>query len=148
MATSRSRTQEVPEVEVQSRELSTLTELAPDTLDSDYVYRLVHKSPLKVSRARARGYVIVDPNIEEIKILATGQSPEAADGTYTIGDTILMKLRKVEYRARRIASKKKTDKRLKGPVRKFKRTAQEKVQGRYNQSVEVISKKDPHPQED
>lgn len=148
MATSRSRTSEVPEVEVVSRELGTLLELDTATLDQNYVYRWIHKSPLKVSRARARGYTMVDPGTEEVLIVVTGGAPETADGTYTIGDVVLMKLLKSEHRARRIASKRKTDKRLKGPVRKFKRAAQEKVQGRYNQSVEIISKKDPHPQED
>lgn len=137
---------EVPEIEVYSRELSTLTDLNPDSLDPNFNYRWVHKSALKISRQRARGYTIVKPSEEDI-LNAAGEAPEAADGTYTIGDVILMKIKKTDFRARKHAQKRKTDKRLKGPVRKFKRDAREKGASR-GQIVEVITTKDPHGKED
>lgn len=143
----RPKTQEVlGEIEVYSRELATLTDLDVDKLDPNYSYRWVHKSGLKIGRQRARGYVVVDPAKEEI-LNAAGESPESADGTYTIGDVILMKIKKIDHRARRHAQKRKTDKRLKGPVRSFKRKAREKVD-RAGQRVEVITTKDPHGKED
>lgn len=144
---ARPQPSEVPEVEVKSRELGSLTELDPACLDKHYTYRWVHKSPLKVARAKARGYRIVDPANEEIRN-AVGESPEAADGTYTLGDVILMRIKRDEYRARRKTQKRKTDKRLKGPVRKFRRTAQERGALR-GQHIEVITdNKDPEGKED
>jgi hypothetical protein len=145
MAT-RPRAQEVPEIEVYNRELATLTDLDESTLDPNYTYRWVHKSGLKIGRQKARGYVIVKPEDEEIKN-AAGEAPEAADGTYTIGDVVLMKIKKLDYRQRKHAQKRKTDKRLKGPVRKFKREARTKTD-RAGQRVEVITTKDPHGKED
>lgn len=137
--------QEVPDLEVTSRELGTLTELDPTTLDKNFTYRWVYKSPLKIARARARGYVMVDPSTEDV-LNAVGESPESADGTYTLGDVVLMKLPKLQHRARRIAQKNKTDKRLKVPARKFRKTVQEKSRLR-GQEIEVISKKDPEKED-
>lgn len=145
MATNRQQ-QEALDIEVQNRELSTLLELDLKSLDPKYIYRWAYKSPLKVARQRARGYVIVNPAEEKI-LDAVGESPEAADGTYTLGDVVLMKILKEEYRARRHAQKRRTDKRLKGPTRKFKRTAQGKTD-RSGQPVEVITNKEPKGSED
>lgn len=137
--------QEIPDLEVHSRELGTLTELDPATLDKRFTYRWVHKSAMKVARARARGYVMVDPSTETI-LNAVGESPESADGTYTLGDVVLMKLPKLQHRARRLAQKNRTDKRLKGPTRKFRRTAKEKGLQR-GQDIEVITNKDPEKED-
>lgn len=144
MATN-SRPEEVPQVEVRSRELGTLTELDPDSLEKGYTYRWVHKSGLKVARARARGYRIVDPTSETI-LNAVGESPEAADGTYTLGDVVLMRIKTLDFRARRKAKKIKTDKRLKGPIRKFRRTAQE-TGAKRGEQIEVITTKDPQKED-
>jgi hypothetical protein len=142
---SNSQPKEVPQVEVTSRELGTLTELDPQFLDKAFEYRWVHKSQLKVARARARGYVIVDPNTEEIKN-AVGDSPDAVDGTYTLGDVVLMKIKRLDFRARKINQKRRTDKRLKGPVRKFKRDTSAK-RTRSGEAIEVITNKDPEQEE-
>lgn len=137
---------EVPQVEVTSRELGTLTELDPQTLMKGFEYRWVHKSPLKVARAKARGYTIVDANVEELKN-AVGESPDiAADGTFTLGDVVLMKIDRLGLRARKIAQKRRTDKRLKGPVRKFKRDTSAK-RTRSGEAIEVITNKDPEQEE-
>jgi hypothetical protein len=136
---------EVPDLNVKSRELATLSELDLSTLDPNFTYRLVHKSPLKVARARARGYIIVDPAHETI-LNAVGEAPEAEDGTYRVGDTILMKLPKLTHRARRKAQKRKTDKRLRVPERKFRKQAAEKAALR-GQDIEVITSKDPEREE-
>lgn len=142
---TKAKPQEVPEVEVKSREYSTLTDLDKSQLDPSFEYRWVNKSPLKVARKKAMGYSIVDPSTEEI-LNGIGEAPDTADGTYTIGDVVLMKIPKVEHRARRVASKRKTDKRLKGPVRKFKRAAVEKGSQR-GEEIEVITRKDPEKED-
>lgn len=146
MAAIRPQPKEDFNIEVQSRELGTLLEIDPKYLDPKYTYRWVHKSNLKIARQRARGYVMVIPAEEKI-LDANGESPEAEDGTYTLGDVVLMKILKDEYRARRHAQKRKTDTRLKGPARKFKRTAQSKTD-RSGQPVEVITNKEPKGSED
>jgi hypothetical protein len=140
-----SQRKEVPQVEVTSRELGALIELDKSKLDPDYEYRWVHKSPLKVARARARGYRIVEPDSEDV-LNAVGESPAAADNTYTIGDVVLMKIKRIDHRARRQAQKRKTDQRLKGPVRKFRKSAEEKSRLR-GQRIEVITDKDPEPKD-
>ncbi len=137
---------EVPQVEVKSREFGSLLDLDLSKLDSDYQYRWVHKSPLKVARARARGYRLVEPNSEEI-LNAVGESPAAADNTFTVGDLVLMKIKKLDHRARRIAQKRKTDARLKGPVKKFRKSAEEKSALR-GQTIEVITDKEPTGQQE
>lgn len=137
---------EVLDIEVKDRELGTLLEIDPKLLDPKFTYRWVHKSSLKIARQKARGYVIVNPAEEKI-LDANGESPEAEDGTYTLGDVVLMKILKDEYRARRHAQKRKTDVRLKGPTRKFKRTAASKTD-RSGQPVEVITNKEPKGSED
>lgn len=134
--------QEVPEVEVtdQSLELSSLVELDPSTLDPAYNYRWAHKTPLKVARLRAKGYEIVKPEEVEIKN-AVGDSPESEDGTYTVGDLVLMRCKKQIHRARRHKIAKKTTQRLKGPEKKFRRTAKEKGRAR-GLDIEVITDKE------
>lgn len=140
------QTQEALDIEVKDRELGTMLEINPKYLDPKFTYRWVHKSNLKIARQKARGYVIVSPAEEKI-LDANGESPEAEDGTYTLGDVVLMKILRDEYRARRHAQKRKTDTRLKGPTRKFKRTAQGKTD-RSGQPIEVITNKEPKGSED
>lgn len=133
---------------VQSRELSTLADLDPSTLDKKAQYRFVYKSPLKLARAKARGYVVVDPLEEDgIRNLAGEPMEVASDGTYTVGDTVLMKISKVAYRAREKKKKRKTDMRLKGPTKGFKKKAREQGSVR-GQDIEVITKKDPEQGDD
>src|SRR5690348_16466104 len=83
---------EVPGLSVKNRELGSLTELDPESLDKAFEYRWVLRAPLKVARMKARGYVIVDPAVEPDIKNAVGESPTVADGTYSIADVILMKL--------------------------------------------------------
>jgi hypothetical protein len=142
---SKQQLQEVPDLQVTDRELGTLSELDFSCLDPSFQYRWINKNPLKVARAKARGFIVVDPSEETIKNLV-GESPEATDGTYSIGDVILMKLPILNHRARRHAQKRKTDKRLRGPERKFRKTAAEKGALR-NQRIEVITNKDPEKED-
>lgn len=132
--------QEVPIVDVQQQDLGTLSQLDLSSLDPKYIYRLVHKSNLKVARAKAKGYVIVRPEEEEIKN-AVGDSPEAEDGTYTVGDTVLMKCPKDTHRARRHHVKRKTDARLGAQKKKFRKTAKQ-VSRKAGIDIEVITDKD------
>lgn len=131
---------EVPTVTVTQQDLGTLTELDMSTLDPGYIYRWVYKAPLKAARARARGYEIVDPAEEAIKN-AVGDSPEAEDGTYTIGDVVLMRCKKPIHRERRHANKRKTDQRLKGPERKFRKEVKT-VGSQRGLDIEVITDKE------
>lgn len=133
---------------VQSRELATLADLDVSTLDRRFQYRFVYKSPLKLARAKARGYVVVDPAEEDgIRNIAGEVMETAADGTYSVGDTVLMKIPKVAYRAREKKKKRRTDARLKGPSKGFKKKAREQASIR-GQEIEVITKKDPQQEED
>ncbi len=134
-------------LEVQDRELATLTELDPDSLDKAFSYRWVYKNPKKTARMRARGYKFVDPTQEEPKNLVGDVVEVASDGTYTVGDTVLMKVPRVVKKARDRKKARKTESRLKGPQRSFKKKAREQSAIR-GQNIEVITKKDPQREEE
>lgn len=133
---------EVPQVEVQERDLGTLVELDLSTLDPGFTYRWVNKSQLKVARAKAKGFKIVDPAEDEGIHNLFGDDIEAQDGTYTVGDVVLMKMPKERHKARRHMVRRKTDQRLKGPVKKFRKVARDVSESR-GQRIEVITNKDP-----
>ena len=116
-------------------------DLDPETLDPAYNYRWTHKSPKKMARARAKGYRLVDPALESGICTVGGESPETAtDGTYTVGDVVLMKVPKSTHKKRRKAIAKRRDDRLRGPERKFRREAQA-ASSRLTTPVEVITTK-------
>jgi len=135
--------QPVPELQVRDRDLSVIVEIDTERLMKRYKYRLVHKSRLKFSRAKSNGYVIVNPEEEVIYSAVTGEPIEPAeDGTYTLGDTVLMKILLDRYRQRRKAKKVKTDERLRGPKRRFKAKARG-LRDRAGNEIEVITNLDP-----
>lgn len=132
------RRQEALNLQVESLEnLGSMLELDPSTLDPNFKYRWVNENNLKVARARAKGYRPVDPEIEEVKN-AVGDSPEVVGGVYKVGDVVLMRTPISTYRGRRQQIAQKRDRRLKGPVRKFKREAQEQSERR-GERIEVVS---------
>lgn len=133
----------VPTVNVESREhMGSMLELDLEQLDRAFKYRWVNVAPLKVARARAKGYVFVDPNEEDIRNLV-GDSPDIADGRVRVGDVILMKCSRNLHRDRRKRVADRTKTRLSGPKRKFKREANVRGVERYGQAVEVITDKEP-----
>lgn len=132
------RRQEALNLQVESLEnLGSMLELDPSTLDPNFKYRWVNENNLKLARARAKGYRPVDPEIEEVKN-AVGDSPEVVGGVYKVGDVVLMRTPISTYRGRRQKIAQKRDRRLKGPVRKFKREAQEQSERR-GERIEVVS---------
>lgn len=132
---------EVIQVEVEQRDLGTQLELDPSTLDPAYVYRWVRKVPLKMARQKVKGYEIVVPADDEGIRNVFGDSPEAEDGTYTMGDVVLMRCKKQSHKARRHAVKRRTDQRLRGPEKKFRRESDEIAQKR-GIDIEVITDKE------
>lgn len=130
--------QEVPQLQVESLEhLGSMLELDVRLLDPNFKYRWVHKSPIKVARAKSKGYKFCDPDSEDIKNVV-GDSPEAEDGTITVGDLVLMRTPRTLYKARRKRIRIKGQQRLKGPIRKFRKEAQ-KASARYAEPVRVIT---------
>jgi hypothetical protein len=130
------------DIEVNSRDLAALIEIDVSRTDPRFRYRLVHNSRLKAARARAKGYVIVDPDQEEIYTISGDKLEVSADNIYRVGDTFLMKIALREYKARRVAKRKKTEERLSGPKKKFKSLARSK-RDRAGQTVEVITSREP-----
>lgn len=134
---------EVPQVEVESREnVGSMLDLDTSKLDQKFKYRWVNVAPLKVARAKARGYVFVDPDEEDIQNLV-GDSPDTDDGRIRVGDVILMKCAKELHRARRKRVAEKTKSRLGAQKRKFKRQAQLRGQERYGVPIETITDREP-----
>lgn len=130
---------EVPKVEVEQQDLATLTEIDPSTLDKDYKYRWVKKAPLLIARKKAKGYMLVLPSDEEIKNPIGEDLEVAEDGTYTLGDVVLMKCKRSRYNERRKEVKRKVDRRLKAPIREFKKKGSEKTRNRYGSELEVTT---------
>lgn len=134
---------EVPQVSVESREhMGSMLDLDLDRLDKKFKYRWVNIAPLKVARAKAKGYIFVDPDEEEIRNVV-GDSPDTEDGRVRVGDVVLMKAPRTLHRERRKRIADKTKSRLTGQKRKFKREARTQGTKRYGQPVEVITDKEP-----
>ena len=132
---------EVAEIKVEPQEyLGSMLELDLAKLDPNFSYRWVHKSNLKIARAKAKGYRVVKPDEEQIQNVV-GDSPETEDGTFTVGDVILMKCPKSLHKARRERVKTKVERRLKGPMRKFRKDAQAKSM-HFSEPIEVITDKE------
>lgn len=129
-------------LEITSRDLANLIEIDVERLDQAFKYRLVHKSRMKVGRRRAMGYITVDPDEEEIFHVSGERVEPAADNTYTFHDLVLMKIARPEYRRRRKAQQRRTEERLGGPKKAFKRKAQS-MRDRAGNTVEVITTKEP-----
>lgn len=139
----RNPNQEVPQVSVESREhMGSMLDLETSILDPKFKYRWVNIAPLKVARAKAKGYIFVDPDEEEIRNLV-GDSPDTEDGRVRVGDVVLMKVPTAKHRERRKRLNERTKTRLVGPKKKFKRQAQVEGQQRYGQAVEVITDREP-----
>jgi hypothetical protein len=131
-----------PQVTVESREhMGSMLELDPSQLDKAFKYRWVNVAPLKVSRAKAKGYRFVDP--DEGIVNAVGDSPDTEDGRVRVGDVVLMKCPRTVYRERRSRVATRTKTRLGVQKRKFKREAEARGIERYGQAVEVITDKEP-----
>lgn len=131
---------EAPQLKVESLEnMGSMLELDLSALDPNFVYRWVHRSNLKIARAKARGYRVVLADDEVVKNVV-GDSPETSDGTFQVGDVILMKTPRDIHKGRRVANRKRADRRLKGPVRKFRENARE-ASTNYSESIEVITDK-------
>lgn len=140
---SRNPKREVPKVSVESREhMGSMLDLDVSQLDPKFKYRWVNVAPLKVARAKAKGYIFVDPDEEEIRNLV-GDSPDTEDGRVRVADVVLMKAPQTLYRERRKRITERTKTRLTGPKRKFKRQATDEGTKRYGQPVEVITDKEP-----
>lgn len=140
--TNHTHNQEVPSVSVESREhMGSMLELDTSRLDKRFKYRWVNVAPIKVARAKAKGYIFVDPD-EEIQNLV-GDSPDTEDGRVRVGDLVLMKAPRALYKARRAKLASTTKARLGGQKRKFKREAQVTGQERYGMPIETITDKEP-----
>jgi hypothetical protein len=129
-------------LEITARDLANLIEIDVQRLDPAFKYRLVHKSRMKVGRRRAMGYITVDPDMEEIFHVSGERVEPAADNTYTFHDLVLMKVPRPEYRQRRKALQRRTEERLGGPKKAFKRKARS-MRDRAGNEVEVITTKEP-----
>lgn len=131
----------VPQLQVENLEnLGTMHDLDQRSLDPNYTYRWVNLSAnIKMARAKAKGYSFVDPDTEPVSNLV-GESPDVKDGHYVVGDTVLMRCPKPQWKGRRAAVRKKALNRLKGPERKFRKAAEE-ASSNYGEQVEVITDK-------
>lgn len=132
---------EVPDLDVQSLEdAGSMLALDLDRLDPDFVYRWVNVDPRKIGRAKARGYVFVDPEEEQIAN-TVGDAPEVKDGRYVVVDVVLMKCRLSVRKNRRRKLRQQSEARLKGPERKFRKEASESSK-HYSERIEVITDKE------
>jgi len=121
-------------------------DLDPRSLERGYRYRWVYRAPVKVSRAKARGYAVVDPaSHQPIMNFAGDILQPVEDGTITVGDVVLMRTPEQHYRGRRKLLRKKTGEKLKGPTKSFKEKAKQEKQRnrRLSENIEVITNKDP-----
>ena len=65
--TPASRAVPEPEISVFDRENPSLLDIDKKSTDPSFEYRWVYKSATRIARTRAKGYVKVDPDQEEIR---------------------------------------------------------------------------------
>lgn len=132
---------EEAELKIESIEnMGSMLELDPACLDRKFKYRWVYKHPLKIGRAKARGYRIVDPVSHTPTIVnLVGDAPDrASDGTITVGDVVLMRTLRSQYIGRRKKLRKLNKERLTGPEKTF-RTKAKRAQQRLGKNIKVIT---------
>ena len=112
-----------PEVSIYDREIPSAMDLDMTLLDPNYEYRFVFKSPTRIARCKAKGYVKVNPDEEEVTNTVGDRLEVDVDGFYTVGDVILMKCRRQKVEQRREADRDLTNARLKTAKAKFKKEA-------------------------
>lgn len=136
------------ELNIQSVEnLGSNLDLDPSSLERGYRYRWVYRAPVKVSRAKARGYRIVDPAThKKIRNFASDVLTPSEDGTITVGDVVLMRVPEEHYRGRRKEIRRRTKDRLTGKGReenRFKAKARETARrAKLSEQVKVITDED------
>lgn len=113
---------ELPKVSTHEfRDVQSLLELDQATLDPTRHYRWIRESPLKVGKAKMRGYEVVHQD-DGVQTLA-GFLDDAGDGIMRIGDVILMSCPLKGYRTRKRAQQKFANARLAAPAKQFKKNA-------------------------
>lgn len=113
----------VPEVTAQElREVNSLLELDPETMDPARHYRWVRSHPLQVGKAKMRGYVVEKKEEGGVQTLA-GFLDDTGDGLMRVGDVILMSCEIKGFRKRKRAQLKQSEARLSAPAKQFKRNA-------------------------
>lgn len=134
-----------PQVDVgyEKSDVQSMLEVDLNSLDKRFKYRWVNVAPIKVSRARAKGYEFVDPSDKSLRN-AVGDALDASeDGRVRVMDVVLMRVPVARHKANRTRVRERTKTRLGAPKRKFKRDANAQVQRRYGVSAEVITDKEP-----
>lgn len=117
----------LPNVEVEQLEhgqIASLLELDPETLDPSLHYRWVNATPLKVGKAKVRGYraILSDSGVRTL----AGYLDDTSDGTMRIQDVILMACPVEKWRGRKRAALKQVRARLSAPKKQFKKNARAK----------------------
>lgn len=107
----------------QPRNISSALELDPRTVDPNMHYRWVRNDPLRITKARLKGYDIV-------KATKDGPTPyvsvgDSADGTIRVGDVILMACTKAQYELGRVEVKQTADDRLRRVTQPVKKLAKD-----------------------
>jgi hypothetical protein len=120
-------------------------DLDPKCLESGYKYRWVYRAPVKVSRAKAKGYAVVNPatHPKRLRNFAGEELVPAEDGTLTVGDVVLMRSKKDVYINRRKKLKRQTKEKLDGQVGEFKAKAKRAAKrARLSQGIRTITNED------
>ena len=84
-------------IDTSDRSPEDFTQLDPDTEDEQYYYRWVQSRDANIVKKRVRGFEFADSE-EEKTLFDLDQ--KKADGRIHFGDTVLMKMKKTQKRAR------------------------------------------------
>lgn len=134
-----------PQVSVgyEQQDVQSLLQVDLNSLDKRFKYRWVNVAPIKVSRARQKGYEFVDPSDKSLRNIVGDALDTSEDGRVRVMDVVLMRVPKGRYAANREKVKDRTKTRLGAPKRRFKKEAQAQTRSRYGVATEVITDKEP-----
>lgn len=117
--------QSLPDVQLtdERRDVQSMLELDPETMDKSLNYRFVKDDPMNIARKRLKGYRPVLKEADGVKTLVDVE--DQADGLIRVGDTILMACPKEGFRKRQREARKFSEGRLRIPKKRVKEKARE-----------------------
>jgi len=100
------------------RDVESMLELDPETLNPNMNYRFVKDEPLNISRKRMKGYRPVLKEDNGVKTLV--EADDQGDGLIRVGDTILMACPKGAFKRRQKEARVRAAGKLRIPKKKVK----------------------------
>lgn len=120
------------------RDVGSMLELDPESMDSTKNYRFVREDPMRIARHRMKGYKL---SSKADGPTCFAESDDRGDDVIRVGDTVLMECPKEQYEERQKAKRDLATNRLSGPKKKVEDLA-DRVGKNLGTKVQLITNKE------